>query len=371
MKRILYAAVAVLVINGLASSAGAFGIFDAEADGLHGGSRWDFASIYFNGNERSLQGGLRYSLQGGSYQAFKNQFTWEVVPTNAQFKRTVRKAFEAWTTVDPATGFGTKLRFQSDLSTPVSRRVVSSVRLGAEIDLFAAMSASNWDIEDENLQGETAFSSRHIGNKKIRLTSGTTGYSGYAITGADITLNSNPEAIWTLGWFRLVLAHEIGHALGLADVDVVGPDGMFIDDNYEDERPAKLRNSFAAKINTTNPAASGHLHLYEVPNDEEGLEHPAVNILMESELDSELYMAYPYLSNDDYAGRQFLYPYVTPPQPWDLVSGKLSGAEATLSHVSGGNAGLLTDTRSIPEPASGALVLAGLLVLRRRTSRAG
>jgi hypothetical protein len=67
----------------------------------------------------------------------------------------------------------------------------------------------------------------------LKLTSGTTNYPGFAISGADITFNINPQAQYTLTSFRTILTHEIGHALGLADVDVTsGPAGTFIDDNY-------------------------------------------------------------------------------------------------------------------------------------------
>jgi len=38
-------------------------------DGLSGGFRWDAAPRTMNGLERSLNGGLRYSVQGGSFQA--------------------------------------------------------------------------------------------------------------------------------------------------------------------------------------------------------------------------------------------------------------------------------------------------------------
>ena len=38
--------------------------------------RWDAAPRYVNGEERSLDGGLRYSIGGGSYEAFRDEFLW-------------------------------------------------------------------------------------------------------------------------------------------------------------------------------------------------------------------------------------------------------------------------------------------------------
>ncbi len=366
-KQALCTMVAALVMSAMASAAGAFGIL--YANGLEGGARWDYQTRYFYGQERSLQRGLRYSLQGGSFQAFKNKFTWDTVPTNVQFKRTVQQAFDAWSTVDPATGLGTKLFFRPNLATRVSQKVNHRVSYGAEIDLFATKSAYSWGTGSEGLQGETSTTARYVGNM-VKLTSGTTGYNSYAITGSDIWLNCNPEAVWSLAVFRLVLTHEIGHSLGLDDVDVsAGPDGVFIDDNYKDDRPATLRNSFAEKINTRNPAASRHLQLYKVTNDDKGFESSKVHILMESNIDAELIDAYPYLTNDDYAGRQFLYPFVARNSGGvNLSSGSLSSLDGSQSSISSGG---LTSVQSIPEPTSVAFMLAGLLVLRRRTSRAG
>src|SRR5262245_48669469 len=57
---------------------------------IGGGSRWDAAprTINISGTnfERSLDGGLRYSLQGGSFQAYRDLFTWNVVPSVPNFQ---------------------------------------------------------------------------------------------------------------------------------------------------------------------------------------------------------------------------------------------------------------------------------------------
>src|SRR5687767_4949244 len=79
--------------------------------GLTGGFRWDAdPSRTFSGFERSLNGGLRYSVQGGSYENFRNLFSWTGgLPSVADFTTAVEQAFGAWTAVDPVSGFGTSI----------------------------------------------------------------------------------------------------------------------------------------------------------------------------------------------------------------------------------------------------------------------
>jgi hypothetical protein len=179
--------------------------------GLAGGFRWDAAPRTISGLERSLDGGLRYSLQGGSFQTFRDSFTWSgAVPTVQQFQAAVQTAFDAWSSVDPVSGLGTALTFQPDLATTVNSNVVGGLRLGAEIDLFAT------NLGDSGTRGFSFFNA--VGGT-VTLTSGTTGYAAAPISGADITINSNPGAAYTLDLFRRLLTHEIGHAIGLGDVE--------------------------------------------------------------------------------------------------------------------------------------------------------
>lgn len=300
----------------------AFGLYNAT--GLAGGSRWDATPRTMGGAERSLSGGLRFSLQGGSFQSYRDMFSWSGgVPTVADFTAAVTNAFGNWTTVDPVSNIGTSISFIADLATTVSSAIINNIRQGAEIDLFAATSAGTWGFGSTGTQGETFFNSISVpGN--LTLTSGTTGYAGFAISGADITLNSNTGALYTLTTFRNLLTHEIGHSLGLADVDLQsGPGGTFIDDNYNATSSATalatLTNSFIGLINPLNPSASP-LNLYTVANGNPGVDTPGVDILMESAIPNALFFGNGVpLQNDDYAGRQFMYPKVVPEPSAALV----------------------------------------------------
>ena len=303
----------VVVIGGTraASAAGVYG-----NTGLAGGFRWDAAPRTIGGQERSLSGGIRYSLQGGSYQAYRDLFSWQTVPTVPQFQLAVEQAFGAWTVVDPASGLGTSLAFVPDLATPVVGTGTGGINtLGAEIDLLVASDANSWNVGDAGQRGETFF---NASGSTVTLTSGTPGYAAAAISGADVTLNNNPQAAYQLDVFRLLLTHEIGHALGMADVDVQsGPAGNFIDDNYNGSTNATalatLTNSWAAMVNPLNPASSVGLSLYTVANGAPGIDTAGVNILMESQGLGGQYGNLAPLSNDDYGGRQFLYPFLPEP----------------------------------------------------------
>lgn len=303
----------------------AFGIFNNT--GLNGGSRWDAAPRTLGGQERSLDGGLRFSLQGGSYQAYRDLFTWATVPSVSDFEQAVLDAFAVWMATDAGSGLSTSLYFVPDLSTAVSTSLVGGVRLGAEIDLFASTDGGSWNPGDPGTRAEAFFNSVSVPGD-LTLTSGTTNYAGFAISGSDITFNNNPTAVYTLTTFRTILAHEIGHSLGLADVDVTsGPAGTFIDDNYDGATAATalatLTNSWAATIDPLDPWATPGLSFYTVANGTPGVDTPGVDILMESAIPSALFGPSLALQNDDAAGRQFLYPV---PEP----------AGATLAAFGGG-----------------------------------
>jgi hypothetical protein len=340
---------ALLLFAGVApSSAGV--IFNFAGSTLGGGSRWDAAprEINLGGTlyERSLDGGLRYSVQGGSYQAFRDLFSWSgAVPSVADFTLAVTEAFDAWTVPDPVTQLTTAIKFIPDFTTAVVGFNTGSGGLdprGAEVDLFGSNDAGFWNPGNTGLQGETRFGG--IGST-VALTSGTLNYAGsFAIDGADIIMNSNPGARYTLDLFRRVLTHEIGHTIGLGDVEGDINPGKFIDDNYNGSSSATalatLTNSWALLVNPLDPGSSVGLQRYTVPAANPGLTTPGVDILMESRgvgigLTDPVTNLFP-LTNDDYGTRQFLYPSLT----------------------------------TIPEPAAAALIGSALIAfLARRRSR--
>ena len=176
----------------------------------------------------------------------------------------------------------------------------------------------------QGTRGVTAFNA--IGST-VQLTSGTPSYPGsFAISGADIYLNSNGGAIYSLDLFRRLLTHEIGHAIGLGDVENANASAQFIDDNYDGSTSATalatLTNSWAGLVNVFNPAASP-LALYIVPDANPGIDTPGVDILMESNglgiAAGNPVTALVPLKNDDYGTRQFLYPFVPEPSVFLLL----------------------------------------------------
>ncbi len=156
-------------------------------NGLNGGFRWDAAERTIGGFERSLNGGLRYSLQGGSFESFRDSFSWSGgAPSVPVFQSAVQSAFDAWGATDPVSGLTSQLRFVPDLMTSVDSTVQGGVRFGAEIDLFAT------NLGDSGTRGFASFNA--VGGT-VTLTSGTSNYSAAPISGADITLNSNAGAV--------------------------------------------------------------------------------------------------------------------------------------------------------------------------------
>lgn len=314
---------AAVLVAGLTTPLAAGDIFNFTGSTIGGGSRWDAAPriINISGSnvERSLDGGLRYSMQGGSFQAYRDSFSWNVVPTVPQFQSAVQQAFDAWSSVDPVSGVGTTLSFVPDLSTPVVGFNAGNGGLdsrGAEIDLFASNDAFFWNPGNNGTQGETRFGA--IGST-VTLTSGTPNYAGSsAINGADIIINNNPGAVYTLDLFRRLLTHEIGHAIGLGDVEGNINPGAFIDDNYDGSTNATalatLTNNWVHLVNVNNPALSPLFRF--TPGISPGTSTPGVDILMESNglgisSGNPITNLIP-LSNDDYNTRQFLYPIAIP-----------------------------------------------------------
>ena len=269
------------------------------------GGRWDSAPRVISGNERSLDGGLRYSVEGGTFQAYRDRFAWTSVPSVSNFEQAVNQAFSAWTTVDPATGFGTSISFVASSASIVRGVGFGSLNInGAEIDLLAS---------DAGVGGLGGLTSVAYFGTPVTLTSGVVNYSpSISIQGVDLHMNSNPQAVYSLDAFRRILTHEIGHAIGLGDVDL---GGSYLDDNYSAANPVgTLTNSWAALVNPLDPANSAGLSQFTVPAANFALN--GVDILMESNGlgvsgNNPLSSLVP-LRNDDYGMRQYLYPTAVP-----------------------------------------------------------
>ena len=71
------------------------------------------------------------------------------------------------------------------------------------------------------------------------------------------------------------MTHEIGHAIGLGDVDTSDNFGRFIDDNYDGTTPSTARvtlsNPWSALVDPSDPAASP-LRIWEVTNANPGVD---------------------------------------------------------------------------------------------------
>ena len=310
-RPLLLAYLAVIILD--ASSACGLAGTILNGNGLSGGLRWDAEPYSIGGFERSLDGGLRYSLQGGSYEALKNRFTWAgATPSVPDFTEAVKQAFRAWESVDPATGLGTDIRFVEDLGTPVDGDgTFGSVSFfGAEIDIFGY---------DGGVDGFDGFAAWNFSNKTANLTSGVENYAGSTtFIGVDISINSNPAKVWELDIFRRVLTHEIGHSIGLGDLENdINPE--FIDDNFDGSDASTvvstLSNSWANLVNPHDPAASP-LSVFTLPLGDPGLQTAGIDLLMESRGDDDgpsnpASNLIP-LQNDEYGMRQFLYPVLVP-----------------------------------------------------------
>jgi len=299
---------ALLVLFATPSAVGVAGVVDEL------NARWDAAPRIIGGNERSLDGGLRYSASGGSFEAFRDQFAWVSTPSVAQFETAVRDAFGAWTAIDPVSGFGTTLNFIPDFSTSVATGSgFGTLDInGAEIDLIAS------DAGVQGFGGLTVISRIGV---PVTLTSGVADYApSTSIDGVDLHLNSNADTFYTLDIFRRLLTHELGHAIGLGDVDFGSP---FIDDNYDPNDPlGTLTNSWIDLIDPLDPAGSPGLSTYSVAASD--FQIAGVDILMESNglgtgPGNPLSELFP-LRNDDYAMRQYLYPVLAIPEPTSVVT---------------------------------------------------
>ena len=155
-NRLIVAVGSVLVLAATLGQAYAGVVFSNV--GLSGGVRWDAAPRMIGTNERSLDGGLRYSLEGGTFEAYRDLFQWSTLPSVPEFQTAVEQAFNAWTAVDPISGLHTDLTFIADFATAVigTGTFTGFDINGAEIDLLAA------DSGETRRHAVTGFSSLYL-----------------------------------------------------------------------------------------------------------------------------------------------------------------------------------------------------------------
>jgi hypothetical protein len=283
--------------------------------------RWDAAPRYIGGEDRSLDGGLRYSIETGTYAGLRDQFMWvpSPGPTEGDFEATIKRAFEHWTIVDPETALPATFHFVEDLSTPAvdvpgnpqNPNGSLGLNAGAEIDIFAETPHAG-----PGFAASVRFFVDTVSDD-LTLTSGTKNYAGFAISGADIRIN--PDFVWSLRGFEVLLTHEIGHALGLADLEsptTPGSVSAFLDDNFSPASSTAARetltNSFALTIYPLDPDSSPLQAYWSNLGADPGTGTDGVALLMESQGIFDLLGADPVLQNDEFAGRQFLYPIQIP-----------------------------------------------------------
>jgi hypothetical protein len=182
---------------------------------------------------------------------------------------------------------------------------------GAEIDLIAIRHPDRlrWSIhgfQDANLNSVT-------------LTSGVQDYRAAVAAGGDIEFSTN--GTWTLDELQSHLAYTIPFLLAITHADEPHGDrrSRFYDDNYDDSSSATalatLANSFAHLIDPFDPDNSPGPMLYDVceviGNDcfgDPGISTPGVDLL--TEYTPEAPAPGLQMQNDDFAARQFLYPFV-------------------------------------------------------------
>lgn len=299
-------------------------------------ARWDSKARSFGTvNNRSLVGGLGYNFEGGNLTTFMQQFTFEAGVDQSDFNAAVAASFNAWSSRDSFVTF-----------TKASDPVVWDFDIndgnqaqGNEIDFFGVGTDPGIATPEASL-GALGVTMIWGADKPVRLTNGyspdgTGLFPSTSIFASDIAINYKyitplgDLVPWKIEHWQATLTHELGHALGLGDVD--NPLLHFFDDDVADPL---LHNGLVVNDQMTINEAGDVRYLlsdWGQPCTEAKFGPACAGILMRSEFTGLLALA-----PDDVAGLHFLYP--------------------------------------VPEPESYAMMLAGLgllaLVARRRKQNA-
>lgn len=289
----LIASIGVGLVWAHGSPSYAFEIYSPETvaasgpaiDRLDKALRWnnDPGSLAADG-VRGLGGGIEYSVADSLCAQIQPQFLEIPPPSCAEISAMIHRGLNRWAEGHPNLRFtNVSDRYQPTVVQPESP-IPAREEVGAEVDIFSLS-----DLESPLLSGG-ALAVSHAGLRHAPASTSGAPVGGFTLTNVHIVLNS--EACFfiehdggdiTCNHFESLITHAAGHTLGLANLE---------------------HTSFDTDIDPLNPVPiSCH--------------DPKVGLTVSPIYDANAIMApgmnpgFPQkagLTNDDVAGRDFLYP---------------------------------------------------------------